>query len=446
MKQIDVNKVIDFQKFNRFHLQLLICCIFIIICDGYDMFMLGTIIPTLMGEWSIDSVAAGSLASYALIGMMFGALIFGPIADKIGRKNVIIICTIIFSLFTFTSGFANGVTSFAIQRFIAGVGLGGVMPNLIALVTEYSPKKLRSTLIAIMFSGHALGGVVASVGAIYLLPAFGWRTIVWIGVLPLLLLPIIYKVLPDSINFYMVKNQKDKVVKVLNKLDPQNTYTMQDEFMIHAGKSEGFPVKSLFTHKRGISTIAFWVVYFVSLFVMYGLSTWLPKIMQGAGYSMGSSLTFLLSLNTGAVIGAILGAQLADRLGARKVLIVFFLVGFVTLAALSFKPSMFLLYLLIAIAGATTTGSQIIANSYVSQFYPTEIRSTGVGWALGIGRIGGLLGPAIGGFILNQNLPLQVNFLSFAIPCILAAIGIWSVQEKYGQVAQAQTQKQVKHK
>ena len=139
-----------------------------------------------------------------------------------------------------------------------------------------------------------------------------------------------------------------------------------------------------------------------------------------------------------------MGAQLADRLGARKVLIVFFLVGFVTLAALSFKPSMFLLYLLIAIAGATTTGSQIIANSYVSQYYPTEIRSTGVGWALGIGRIGGLLGPAIGGFILNQNLPLQVNFLSFAIPCILAAIGIWTVQEKHGQVVQAQSTKHKK--
>ncbi|MFE5429524.1 MFS transporter [Peribacillus simplex] len=176
MRTFQVSEMIDEQKFNRFHLQILLCCIFIIICDGYDMFMLGTILPSLMAEWRITAVEAGLFSSYALFGMMIGALVFGPLADKFGRKKVILICTLIFSVFTFTSGFADEPTSFGIQRFVAGLGLGGVMPNLIAIITEYAPKKLRSTLVAIMFSGHALGGVVASMGAMHLIPNFDWRS------------------------------------------------------------------------------------------------------------------------------------------------------------------------------------------------------------------------------------------------------------------------------
>lgn len=179
MRTIPVSEIIDVQKFNRFHLRVLLCCIFIIICDGYDMFMLGTIMPSLIEHWNISAVEAGLFSSYALFGMMIGALVFGPLADKLGRKKIILICTVLFSLFTFTSGFADTPTSFGVQRFAAGLGLGGVMPNLIAIITEYSPKKLRSTLVAIMFSGHALGGVVAALGAMYLIPNFGWLR--WYG-------------------------------------------------------------------------------------------------------------------------------------------------------------------------------------------------------------------------------------------------------------------------
>ena len=149
------------------------------------MFMLGAIMPALMEDWGMDAVTGGKLGSYALFGMMIGALVFGPLADRFGRKTVILICTVIFSVFTFTSGFANGPDSFGIQRFIAGIGLGGVMPNLIALVTEYAPKKLKSTLVAIMFSGHAFGGIVASLGALALLPNFGWKAVVFLSCYPI---------------------------------------------------------------------------------------------------------------------------------------------------------------------------------------------------------------------------------------------------------------------
>ena len=386
-----------------------------------------------MKEWGIGPVEAGALNSYALIGMMFGAMLFGPIADRFGRKNIILVCFLIFTVFTFISGFANSSTLFGIQRFCAGLGLGGVMPNLVALVTEYAPIKWRSTLVSIMFSGHAFGGIVASISAIYLIPHFGWRAVVWAGIIPLFFVPFFYRWMPESIHFYIKRGQKRRLVSVLNQLAPKNKYHEQDEFVINVEKNIGFPVTSLFYEKRALSTIMFWISFFMCLLVMYGLSTWLPKIMQEAGYPLGSSLTFLVTLNTGAVVGAIVGGRLADRFGGRKVLIVFFFLAFFTLTLLSFKPGIILLYLLIGVAGGTTTGTQIVANSYVSQYYPVEMRSTGIGWALGMGRIGGIVGPMLGGILLSQHLSLRSNFLVFAVPCIISAVAISFVQEKYSQ-------------
>lgn len=406
---------------------------FIMICDGYDMFMFGAIVPSLIKEWGNNAIEVGAIGSYALIGMMIGALFFGPLADKVGRKNVILACTIIFSLFTFTSALSNSLSVFGVQRFIAGIGLGGVMPNLISLVTEYAPKKHKSLFVAIMFSGHPLGGVLASVGGLSILPAFGWRAVVFIGVLPIILMPIIYKILPDSPTFYVLKGKTDKLVPVLHRLNRDEKYQKGDQFVVPTKLTEGMPIKHLFKNKRGVSTVMFWIASFMCLLVMYGLSTWLPSIMQGAGFALGSSMTFLITLNAGAVTGAILGAGLADHFGLKKMLLLFLCLGFFTLISLSFNPNMLFLYVLIFVAGATTTGSQNIVNAFVSQYYPTEMRATGSGWALGMGRIGGMLGPTLGGALLTAQLTLQLNFLAFAIPCLIAAIAIVFVKEKNGQ-------------
>jgi len=436
MRKININDFIETQKFNRFHLMLLLSCIFIIVTDGYDMFMLGAILPSLMEEWGMDAITAGKIGSYALFGMMIGALVFGPIADKFGRKKVIMICTAIFSIFTFTSGFSNDPSSFGLQRFIAGIGLGGVMPNLIALVTEYAPKKLKSTLVAVMFSGHAFGGIVAALGALALLPNFGWKAVVWIGGLPILAVPLLLKVMPESYGYFINKNNKDKLVETLNRINPVDQFSANDEFVMRVQNETDTTFVKLFTEKRAFSTIMFWVAAFMSLLIMYGLSTWLPKLMVASGYPLGSSLLFLITLNLGGVTGAIFGGKLADKFGSRPVLVTFFIIAFCALTALSFKPNSFLLYVLLFLSGATTTGTQINTNAYVSQYYPTGIRSAGVGWELGVGRIGGMLGPALGGFLLSSQLPIHYNFLAFAIPSIIAGIAILLVQEKYGQIKQ----------
>ena len=430
MSSVNVAKMIDESKFNHFHGVVLFWCAFTIIFDGYDLVIYGSVLPSLMEEWSLTPNQAGTLGSVALIGMMLGALIFGPLADKIGRKNVILFCIALFSLFTGLIGISSGSLEFGIYRFIAGLGLGGVMPNAIALMTEYSPKSLKSTLVSIMFSGYSVGGMLAAGLAILLLGQFGWRSLFFVGALPLLFLPLMYKTLPESPRFLLMKNESNKIGQLLTKINPTFTYRENQTFELMKTEETGAPVIKLFKNGRALSTIMFWITFFMCLLMIYGLNTWLPKLMDGAGLSV-SGLMFLLVLNFGAIFGAIFGGRLADRWNPKSVLLVFFILAAVSLTLLGWTTNIILLYILVAIAGATTIGTQIICNAYISQYYPTEMRSSGLGWALGIGRLGAIAGPMIGGILLTMGLPFYQNFLVFAIPGIIGALALCFVQEKY---------------
>ncbi len=432
MNSIDVGQTVEKSKFNRFHLMILFWTSMTIVFDGYDLVVYGAIIPQLMKEWSITPIEAGAINSYGLFGMMLGALIFGPLADKIGRKNVIMICVALFSICMALCGFSRGPMELGIYRFITGLGLGGVMPNAIALMTEYSPKKLRTMLVSGMFSGYSLGAIVAASLGIVLIPIVGWRVMFWIGALPMLMLPFMYRYLPDSLGFHLAKGKNDKIKSLLVRIDPEYKPRSDDNYVMDLPKRSGSPIIKLFENGRYVSTIMFWVTSFMVLLMIYGLNTWLPKLMQNAGYPLGSSLMFLVVLNFGFIIGAIYGGWLADRFGGKRVLISLFLIGGVVLTLLGYKMNMALMYILVALAGASTGGAQMLLNAYVSQYYPTTMRSTGVGWSLGIGRIGAIVGPMLGGVLLTMSVPLKINFLIFAIPGFIAAIAFWFIQEKYG--------------
>ncbi|GEO25345.1 MFS transporter [Alicyclobacillus acidoterrestris] len=431
MKRVNVDEVVQNSRFNGFHLLFLVLCTFMIMCDGYDTFMFGTIVPSLIKDWHISAVVAGSLNSYALIGMGLGALVLSPIADKVGRKNMVFVSAIVFCVFMGLTALSTGPTMFAIFRFITGLGLGGLMPNNVALVTEYAPKRLKSTFVALMFSGHPLGGVLASLIGMYVVPTLGWRAELWIGVIPILAIPAFYALVPDSLRFYVLKGQRHRVAAVLTKITG-TVYSVDDEYTVVEHPQKGFPVKKLFEGHRGLSTIMFWIAFFMCLLTMYGLTTWLPNLMTNAGFPLGSSLASLLALNVGAIAGAIVGGQIADHVGPKRVLVTAFIIAAISMILIGTRPDMVFLYILLFIAGATTTGTQIVANAYVSQYYPEDMRSTGIGWSLGIGRIGGILGPTMGGVLLTAHLPLAVNFLAFAIPSVIAAIALLFVQQQYG--------------
>lgn len=425
MTQIDVHKLIDEAKFSKFHWSLLFWCGLIIIFDGYDLVIYGVVLPKLMSDWQLSPLQAGTLGSYALFGMMFGAMCFGPLSDKIGRKKTIAICVILFSFFTFINGFAENLTQFGICRFIAGLGIGGVMPNVVALMTEYSPKKIRSLLVTIMFSGYSVGGMLSAGVGIYLIPGYGWPSVFFVAIIPLLLLPLILYFLPESPGFLIKSQRTSDTAKVLQKISPGYASVNACEYVYPLGKaSSAVPLLSLFKDGRVFSTLMFWTSFFMCLLMVYALGSWLPKLMNKAGYELGSSLMFLMVLNIGAIFGAVGGGWLADKYHPRKVLTVFFVCAALSISLLGVKSPFLVLNLLVAIAGATTIGSQILLYAYVAQYYPLKIRSTGIGWASGVGRVGAILGPMLGGTLLSLNLPLEYNFYAFAIPGAIACAAI----------------------
>lgn len=384
-----------------------------------------------MVEWQIDTITAGFLGSIALFGMMFGAIIFGSLSDKLetygfSRKKLIILCICLFSSFTFLCGYASNPQSFGIFRFLAGLGLGGVMPNVIALMTEYAPKKLRATLVSLMFSGYAVGGMCSALLGMWLVPQFGWKIMFLLGGVPLLLIPMIWLLLPESIDYLVRRKKTEKAFQVLKQIDSSLTYNAQTQISLHHENqtTSKTPVKDLFSEGRGPITLLFWGSVFMALVLVYALGNWLPKLMVEAGYDLSTSLVFLLALNIGGMLGAIGGGYLADRFNLAKVLCTLFFSGAIALFLLSYSLPTFVLYICIAIAGAASIGGQILLLAYMSQFYSSNIRATGLGMALGVGRLGAILGPILCGWLLSLSLPINYNFIALSIPCIIAVLSV----------------------
>lgn len=436
--KVNINTLIDEAKFTPFHWGVLIWCLLIIIFDGYDLVIYGVALPLLMQEWALSAVQAGMLASTALFGMMFGAMSFGTLSDKLGRKKTIMICVAIFSGFTFIGAFATSPVEFGILRFLAGLGIGGVMPNVVALMTEYAPKRIRSTLVALMFSGYAIGGMTSALLGAWLVPQFGWKIMFLLAGTPLLFLPMLWKYLPESLMYLTNKQQTAEAQNIIQKISPTQVIGSDTQFVLNeVQKGDEAPLKALFQQGRTFSTFMFWLAFFMCLLMVYALGSWLPKLMIQAGYSLGASMIFLFALNIGGMIGAIGGGYLADRFHIKKVLTIMFLCGAASLILLGYNSPQFVLYSLIAVAGAATIGSQILLYTFVAQYYPSTVRSTGMGWASGIGRIGAIVGPVLTGALLTMNLPHQMNFFAIAIPGLIAALAIFLVNLKMSVEGQA---------
>ena len=433
MRSIAAQDVVSASKFNRFHMLVFIWCFILIGFDGFDIAMYGVGMPWMMEEWNLTALQAGAVGSYSLLGMMIGALVLSPVADKFGRKNVIIVCMFLFSAFTLGAGFAPSIMWFTIMRFIAAIGMGGLMPNCISLMTEYSPKKHRPILVGAIYIGYALGGIGASLIGIYLVPETSWRVLYYIGAFPLLLIPFFIKQFPESLSYYLARNEVGKVVEILNKVKPDGQFSEKDDYQISAAAkdSKGFPVKKLFTNNRAFSTLAIWLAVFSTMMMAYGLNTWLPKMMQDSGFSMSSSLTFNIVLCLGQIVGTLLGGYLAGIVGHRKVLVSLYVMGIGTFIALSITTNVALIYFLILLGGASTVGAMNLGNPYITEFYPREIRATGAGYSQAIGRIGSILAPTLIAMILVTGIDTKLAFATFAVPSILAAIGYLLVQEKY---------------
>ncbi|MBD9527541.1 aromatic acid/H+ symport family MFS transporter [Paracoccus sp. PAR01] len=424
MRQIDVTDHIDKTRFGKFQWSVVGLCALLLIVDGYDVFVAGTVLPKLIQEWGLTKPQAGTLQAWALFGMMFGAFIFGSLADRVGRKKGIAISFLMFTIATLLTGFATSPEQFKIFRFFAGLGCGGLMPNAVALMNEYAPKRLRSTMVALMFSGYSVGGMLAAGLGMWVIPNHGWQPMFFVAVLPLLLLPAILWRLPESLGFLIRQGDQDRARRVLSRVDPNLQLRSTDTLIFTEAKGSSASITELFQHQRLLRTSMLWVAFFCCLLLVYLLSSWLPKVLQEAGYAEKASLLSLFSLNFGGMAGAILGGRLGDRFGLPKVVVAFFVLAALSIGLIGSNPSSALLFALVFVAGATTIGTQILLYASVAQLYPLAVRATGLGWASGIGRIGAIVGPTFGGLLLAQQYPLQQNFLIFAIPAAISAMAM----------------------
>ncbi len=429
VRPIDLHQLADTARFNRFHALVLFWCALIIVFDGYDLAVVGIALPSIMAKMGVDATHAGFMVSSALFGMMFGAILLGTVADRIGRRWAIVICLALFSVFTAGAGLAQGPVSFSAMRFLAGLGIGGVMPSVVAHMTEYAPRKMRATLVTLMFSGYAVGGMLAALLGKGLLESHGWQSVFFAAGLPLLLVPFILKSLPESMPFLLARGRTDELRRIAARLDPAYRPQATDRFTIPAHeKAAAAPIRQLFSDGRGFSTVMFWIAFFMCLFMVFALSSWLTKLMAGAGYSLGSALNFVLVMNIGAVVGAVGGGWLADRFHIKYVLAGMYALAAVSLTLLGQPASTPVLFVLLGLAGASTIGTQIVANAYAGQFYPMAVRATGLGWALGIGRSGAILAPILIGMLVGMRLPLQQNFVAIAIPAVIGMVAVLLIQ------------------
>lgn len=442
MRHIDVHKIADEAPFNRFHGRVLFWCALIIIFDGYDLAVAGIALPSIMKQMGVDPKQAGFMVSSALFGMMFGAIFLGTIADRIGRRWAIAICIALFSLFTAAAGLTSDPVLFSVTRFLAGLGIGGVMPNVVAQMTEYSPRKLRATLVTLMFSGYAVGGMLAAVLGKGLIESHGWQSVFLAAALPVVLIPFILKSLPESMSFLLRQGRHDELKAIAGQLDPRVRATREDRLVLPTAQAAGdsaasAPVRRLFEDGRGFSTVMFWVAFFMCLFMVYALSSWLTKLMAGAGYTLGSALTFVLTLNFGGMLGAIGGGWLADRFNIKWVLFSMYLLAAVSITLLGTPMPTEALFVVVGLAGASTIGTQIVTYAYAGQFYPMAVRSTGIGFASGVGRSGAILAPIVIGMLVAMALPLQQNFVAIAIPGAIAALAVAMISHRRSATVQA---------
>lgn len=402
-----------------------LCCATIIV-DGYDLIVYGTVVPTLVSggaEWTLSAAEAGRIGSYALIGMLIGALVIGTVTDLVGRRRIMLVCIAWFSTAMLLAAVAPTPELFGLARFIAGIGLGGVVPTAIALTIEYAHPRHRSTTNAVMFCGYSVGGIVAALTAIWVIPDLGWRAMFVIGaVLGLALLPLAWKLLPESASYLLSRGRVEEAHELAARYDLTLEAPDEANASGKVGALQG--LVKLFAPRYVLGTVLFWLGTGVGLLLVYGLNTWLAQIMRTAGYELGSALGFLLVLNLGAIVGTPLLGAVADRVGSKQTTTGMFLVAGLCIYLLSYDLPAAVLYLLVAIAGACTIGTTILVNAYTANFYPAHMRATGLGWALGIGRVGAILGPIYGAYILDSGWGLDANFYAFAAPALVGALAM----------------------
>lgn len=426
-RSIDIQQIIDSQPVSRFQGLVIALCFLVVAIDGFDTAAVGFIAPALRSEWGVTPAQLAPLFGAGLFGLMVGAFVFGPLADKVGRKPVLIATTAFFGAGTVASAFAPDIEWLVALRFVTGIGLGGAMPAAITLTSEFCPERKRSSLVTLMFCGFTIGSAAAGFAASHIVAAYGWQGLLVLGgVLPLLLVPVLLALLPESPRYLALRDAPaERIAAVLRRVAPGAD--LDGAQFTGVRKPKGSPMLQLFQGGLATGTLLIWTTFFMSLLVFYLLSSWLPLLITTAGFSLKHASLMAATLATGGTVGAILIGRLMDRFDPHRVLAVAYLLagGFVVLLG-SATAQPWLLVFAIFGAGFGVAGAQVGVNALAAAYYPTASRATGVSWANAVGRTGSVLGSMVGGVLLSLGWDLAMVFTVAAIPAFLAALAMFA--------------------
>lgn len=426
MKKLNVNNFLDTCKFNRFFLRISVTLILVSILTGFSMYIFGIALNNVMNELGFSATQSGLISSFNTIGMMISTVVFSMLADKIGPKKIVILCIILNSIFTGCTGLASTMGQFAFTRIASGCGVS-VIPSLIALLSEYSPKNNRSMICALGGCGCAIGMMIAALTGMFLLPATGnWRHLFFVAFIGIVFLPLVILFVPDSMNRLISSGQTAKITSILSKASKDFKPEANYEYTLRDGKESGGKVSIVRLFQNGVArnTILGCITFFCNMAVLFGTGTWLPSMMANSGYSVGTGITLLFIFSLGSVFVSPFGGKLADKLGFKRVLATLLFVNCIFLNLFGLAHNMVASSIMIFVAGAACNGAQAILQPYIAYLYPEDIRTTGIGIATLFGRFGSFCAPLLGGILVTNQIALQMDFFVFSCFAIVSCLCI----------------------
>ncbi|WP_328492601.1 aromatic acid/H+ symport family MFS transporter [Streptomyces sp. NBC_00414] len=383
---------------SRMALLVLGLCWLAVLFDGLDMFIYGSVLPHMLAEKSLGLTPdrAGDLGSYATFGMLIGALTAGTIADRVGRKKLMVACVTLFSLASGLCAMSNGVAVFGLGRTLAGIGLGGLLPTAISMVSDYAPRARAALTIGMLMTAHHAGGILSAYVALWIVEPLGWRAAFWVCVVPLLFVPALARFMPESLSFLVAKGRTEEARALAGRFEV--------ELPAVAGKKAAGDrwnaLANLFRGGEWTQTLLYWLASFGGLLLVYGVATWLPTLMRGEGYELGSALTFVVLFNLGGIVGMLVAGRAADRFGAPRISSLWFALTAAGVFLLSVHMPLAVTFAVVFLTGVFLNSAQVMIYATVSIRSTPDSRATAVGWTSGMGRFGAVFGPWLGGQLL----------------------------------------------
>lgn len=422
---IDIAALIDESRIGAFQIGLFALCGLCLVIDGFDVQAMGYAAPAILQDWKIDKASLGPVFGAGLFGMLIGSLVFSPVADRIGRRPVLIGATVFFGLCMLVTTHVATIDGLLALRFITGIGLGCIMPNAMALAGEFSPSRNKATTMMIVSCGFTLGAIVGGLVSAALIPAFGWRAVFYAGgIAPLIIAAFMMFHLPESLQFLALRGgREERITASLKRIAPRTRFDGGVRYAIHEQASAGIPIVHLFQDGRAVGTLLLWAINFMNLINLYFLSNWLPTLINDAGHATADAVLAGTTLQVGGAIGTLALGWIIDRKGFVPVLVASFLLAALAIAAIGqLAATLIPAFVVIFIAGFCIVGGQPAVNALAASYYPTSLRSTGIGWSLGVGRIGSIIGPVLGGTLIGMHWSSASLFLAAAVPAAVSAI------------------------